>query len=160
MARPLSLSVTRPLFGDVALFVLRLVGVGLALHGWPKVAALATGAGAGLVQAVAGLGFPLPHLFAWASALAEFAGGLMLALGLFTRVAAGFAAFNMAVAAFGRHHALEQLLATLRLQPVPSETLASWGKPELALVYLAVFAALAALGAGRFSLDHAWRGRR
>jgi putative oxidoreductase len=139
---------------DVAVLILRLAGLGLALaHGWGKVAALAMGSGDRFVEGVASLGFPLPALFAWAAALAEFGGGLAVALGLGTRVAAGFAAFTMAVAAFGRHHAHELLLVKLGLAGATPDQLKAWGNPELALVYLALFLGVALLGGGRFSLD-------
>lgn len=138
---------------DVAVLILRLAGLGLALaHGWGKVVTLA-GGGDRFIEGVASLGFPLPGLFAWAAALAEFAGGLAVALGLATRVAAGFAAFTMAVAAFGRHHAHELLLVKLGVAGATPDQLKSWGNPELALVYLAVFVAVALLGGGRYSLD-------
>jgi len=139
---------------DVALLLLRLTGLGLALaHGWSKVAALSTGQGERFIEGVARLGFPAPGLFAWAAALAEFAGGLLVALGLGTRIAAGFAAATMAVAAFVRHRALGRLLAWLGIAPVPDETLKAWGNPELALVYLVLLLAVLLLGPGRFSLD-------
>jgi putative oxidoreductase len=139
---------------DAALLLLRLAGLGLALaHGWGKVAALSTGQGQGLIETVGRLGFPAPALFAWAAALSEFAGGLLVALGLGTRIAAGFAAVTMAVAAFVRHHALTRLVAWLGLASVPDETLKAWGNPELALVYLVVLLAVLLLGPGRLSLD-------
>jgi putative oxidoreductase len=143
---------------DAALFVLRLVGLGLALaHGWSKVEALATGRGDAFVHLVAGLGFPLPLLFAWASALAEFVGGLLVALGLWTRIAAGFAAINLAVAAVRAHHALTRVAAWVGLVSVPADTLKAWASPELALVYLATFVSIALLGPGRVSLDRLLR---
>jgi putative oxidoreductase len=139
---------------DLALLLLRLVGLGLAVvHGWGKVHSLATGHGGSFVESVASLGFPAPVAFAWAAALAEFAGALCVALGLATRFAAAFAAFEMAVAAFLRHHAHLVLLAGLGVRPVPEETLKAWGDPEKALLYLVVFLALVFTGAGRLSLD-------
>jgi len=139
---------------DLALLILRLAGLGLALaHGWSKVLMLASGGGDRFVQAVAGMGFPMPGVFAWAAALAEFVGGLAVALGLATRTAAGLAAFTMAVAAFGRHHAHDRLLALLGLGQATPEQIKEWGDPELALVYLALLLAVAFLGGGRFSLD-------
>ena len=140
---------------DAALVLLRLAGLGLALfHGQGKVGSLATGEGERLVQGAASLGFPLPVVFAWAAALSEFAGGLFVAVGLGTRVAAGFAAFTMAVAAFGRHQAHRQLLVGLGLASVDAETLQKWGKPEMALLYLVPFLALVLTGPGRVSLDY------
>lgn len=139
---------------DLSLLLIRLTGVGLAVaHGWGKVFSLASGGGARFVEGVAALGFPMPALFAWAAALAEFGGGLLVALGLGTRVAAAFAAFTMAVAAFGRHKAHLHLLVALGLSDASQETLKAWGNPELALVYFAVFLAVALAGPGRFALD-------
>jgi putative oxidoreductase len=146
---------------DLALLLLRLSGLGLALaHGWGKVVALSTGRGEGFIAGVEALGFPLPALFAWAAALAELLGGLCVALGLGTRVAAAFAAVTMFVAAFLRHHALQHLLVTLGVMKASEETVRSWGNPELALVYFAVFAALVLTGGGRFSLERVLPGGR
>jgi putative oxidoreductase len=144
---------------DLALLVLRLGGVGLALaHGLGKVTALAAGE-AGFVGRVADLGFPAPAAFAWAAALSELGGGLLLALGLATRVAAGFAAAVVAVAAFLRHRALQQLAIVAGLSAAPPEQVASWGSPEMALLYLAICLALLMLGPGHWSLDHLIRRR-
>lgn len=122
---------------DVGLLILR-VGVGLSLafaHGLGKLPP-----SDGFVEATAGLGFPAPVVFAWAAALSEFAGGLLIALGLLTRPAAVFVAITMAVARLGAHGS----------DP--------FGDGELSLVYLLVAVAIACIGAGRFSLDRVlWR---
>lgn len=147
---------------DFGLLILRLTGFGLALvHGLPKVFGLAAGASQ-LPMGVEKLGFPLPTFFAWAAALGELAGGLMVAIGLFTRVGAGFAAFTMFVAAFLQHHAFSRLLVSLRLRYVSEETLKAWGNPELALMYLAVLLAVLIMGPGRIAFDSVIgkRGRR
>ncbi len=96
----------------------RLIGVGswlddvglllLRLH-----VGLAVGLGAGLakiqqgfptpnwfVEEVAGLGFPLPWVFAVLAVWSEFLGGLLVAVGLAARPSAFLVAFTMAVAAF------------------------------------------------------------
>lgn len=85
--------------GDLCLRLF--VGVSLGLvHGLGKLPPSEM-----FVQGVTSLGFPLPGVFAWMAALSEFAGGILLALGLFTRPAAFFVAFTMGVAAFGAHAA-------------------------------------------------------
>jgi putative oxidoreductase len=138
---------------DVGLLILRLAGLYLAIsHGWSKVAGLASGQD-GFVKGTAELGFPMPVLFAWVAALSEFLGGLLVTVGLGTRVAAAFAASTMAVAAFGRHHAHGRLLNALGIAPVSDEVLKGWGNPELALIYLLVFVAIACLGPGQWALD-------
>ena len=112
--------------------VVRVVfGLILALgHGLPKV----TGGMEGFAKGVAALGFPFPVFFAWCAALSELVGGLLLALGLFTRPAAAFAAFTMVVALY-RH----------RVDP--------FARMELAVLYLAVMIAAFLIGGGPYSLD-------
>lgn len=146
---------------DVALLVLRFAGLYLALgHGLGKLTALASGQ-TRFISSVAQLGLPLPGAFAWAAALSEVVGGLLVFLGLGTRAAAAFCAVTMVVAAFGRHHAHFHLLNALGVSRIAPETLKAWGNPELSLVYLLIFFALASLGGGRFALERAFRkGRR
>jgi putative oxidoreductase len=107
-------------------------------HGYGKVVEGKVG---GLVNVATELGFPAPTFFAWAAALSEFVGGILVAVGLLTRPAAGFVAMTMVVALY-RH----------RVDPLM--------KMELALLYLAVMILALALGGGRFSLDAAIRQRR
>ena len=68
-------------------------------------------------------------------------------------MAAAFAAITMAVAAFMRHRLAHHVLVWLGVMDVPPETVKSWGDPELAAVYLAIFLAIALMGSGRFSVD-------
>jgi putative oxidoreductase len=145
---------------DLALLVLRLTGLYLALgHGLGKVTALASGE-SGFVAGVERLGFPQPTVFAWAAALAELLGGLLVAFGCFTRAAAALAAVTMCVAAFARHKAHLQGLAALGLGAETEEAIKSWGDPEKALLYLIVLLAILLTGPGAWSVDHAFgRGR-
>jgi putative oxidoreductase len=94
-----------------------------------------------MVGAVTKLGFPLPGLFAWAAALGEFGGGLLIAAGAFTRPGAFLMGFTMLVAGFMQHAA----------DP--------FKKKELAFLYLAVSIALLLVGSGRYAVD-AWIRRR
>jgi putative oxidoreductase len=106
-------------------------GLSLALaHGLVKV----TSGMEGFTRTVASLGFPFPSFFAWCAALTELVGGLLIAVGLLTRPAAGLAAFTMLVALY-RH----------RADP--------FATAEKALLFLTVFVALAIAGAGPWSLD-------
>lgn len=138
---------------DLALLILRLAGLYLAFgHGWGKVLGLATGQSR-FAEGVANLGFPLPLVFAWAAALAELAGGIAVALGLLTRWAAAFAGVTMFVAAFLQHHALGRFLSWIGVSPASEDQLKAWGNPELAVIFLLVFVAVALLGPGRFAID-------
>lgn len=142
---------------DAGLLVLRLAGIGLAVfHGWPKLSALLAGTSR-FHEGLGNMGLPFPVAWAWAAALGETVGGLLVALGFFTRIAALICAIAMFVASFLRHHAHHYLLGKLGLYEVTADQAKAWGNPELALMYLCVFIALALAGGGRFSLD---RGRR
>jgi putative oxidoreductase len=144
---------------DLGLLILRLAGLYLAIgHGWGKVLGLASGESR-FIEGVANMGFPVPIVFAWAAALSELVGGTAMALGLFTRWAAAFAAATMFVAAFVRHRAASQLLSWIGIAPATEDQLKGWGNPELATLFLLVCVAVALLGPGRFSID-ARLGRR
>ncbi len=108
-----------------------LMGAGIAYHGYGKVFG---GHIDGLVQGVAKMGFPYPEVFAWAAALSEFLGGILVALGLWTRPAALSIFLTMTVAAFLVH----------RADPFKVK--------ELALAYWTMSGALIFLGGGDFSL--------
>ena len=100
-----------------------------------------------LIKGVTEMGFPVPTAFAWAAALTEFLGGILLALGLFTRPAALALTFNMAVAAFVAH-AKDPWFST-----------GSGAAKEPALMFLIPFAMFLFTGAGRFSIDALLRRR-
>lgn len=89
-------------FSELALTGMRVfIGLSLALaHGIKK-----TPPSDQFIEGVTALGFPMPVVFAWAASLAELAGGIALAIGLFTRPASAFICFTMGVAAFGKHSA-------------------------------------------------------
>jgi len=122
--------------GDFGLLVVRLTvgGYMAASHGWGKVfGGTGFGPSAEMISGVAGLGFPAPTLFAWAAALSEFLGGVLIALGLLTRPAAAMMAFTMLVAAFGAS--------------------TGWAAREMALLFFAPCLLLLLIGAGRISID-------
>lgn len=68
------------------------VGFNLFMHGWPK---LPLGP-AVYAERLAHLGVPNSGFFAWADILIEFAGGIAIMLGLFTRFFAAAVAIEMA----------------------------------------------------------------
>lgn len=139
---------------DVALLILRLAGLALAFaHGWGKIDELVWGDPTGRLAGIARLGFPVPFFFAWCLALTEFAGGLMIAAGLATRVVAAFGSFAMFVATFAHHRLHMHILITLGLAEVSEETARSWGNPERAFLFLLIFLSLILMGGGAYSLD-------
>ena len=145
---------------DAALLLLRASGVFMATnHGWGKLVRLLSG-DTGFVTGVQQLGFPYPLVFAWAAALTETVAALFVAFGLFTRAAAALNAFGMAVAAFARHRAHLQWLASFGLAQYPADTVRAWGNYELALMYLLIFLGLALAGGGRFAVDRLLPRRR
>lgn len=85
--------------------VLRIgLGISFAYHGAQKVFGVFGGNGMeGFIGFVSSLGVPFPEFFAWAAALSEFAGGILLVLGLLTNYAAFFLVITMMVAFFGAH---------------------------------------------------------
>lgn len=118
--------------GAKAKLILRLAaGIILVLHGYGKL----FGGMDMFTGMVANLGFPLPTLFAYLSALTEFLGGLALILGLCTRQAAALITINMLVA-WGMAKGF------------------SLPKGDADLMLLATAIALLLGGPGKLSLDH------
>ena len=75
---------------DLALFILQLaIGLTFAAHGAQKLFGWWEGPGiAGWEGAMHRMGFRPPRVFAWISAMVEFVGGLMFAVGLLTPLVA------------------------------------------------------------------------
>jgi putative oxidoreductase len=94
-----------------------------------------------LVETIAGLGYPVPAVFAWTTAMVEFAGGLLLAIGLMTRPASASIAITMLLIATTRH----------ALDP--------FAVKEKALLFALIALAFMLIGAGKYSVD-ALIGRR
>jgi putative oxidoreductase len=129
---------------SVGLLVLRLfLGLGIMAHGYQKFFVFGVSGFAGFLEK---LGAPAPQASAWLSASAELAGGLLIAVGLLTRLAAVPLAINMAVAAFVAH-------SGYFITNTPP------GR-EYALNLGAAFVALALTGAGRYSIDHVLASRQ
>lgn len=105
--------------------------------GWGKLGALEQ-----VVENFRGWGIPAPEMLAPFVSGVEFVGGILLLLGLFTRIAAVPLAITMIVAIgsvlWADVHSLFDLLALSEF------------------AYLAIFIWLALAGAGALSLDHAF----
>ena len=121
---------------DLILTLLRVyIGFSMAFaHGIKKIPP-----SEGFIEHTGDLGFPIPLIFAWSAGLAEFAGALLLAFGLFTRPAAFFVAATMFVAGFINHAG----------DP--------YGNAEKAFMYFAIAVVYLVLGSGRYSLDSLFR---
>jgi putative oxidoreductase len=126
---------------DLGLSLLRIfAGLSLAFaHGFGKFPPSER-----FVAGVAEMGFPVPVLFSWAAGLSEGLGGVMLALGFRTRLAACFILATMFVATFIKQAGDPYL------------------ERELSLLFGAVACCFLLAGSGRLGLDGwlAARGRR
>jgi putative oxidoreductase len=128
---------------EIGLLVVRII-VGLLFvgHGAQKLFGVVGGYGvSGTGAAFEAMGMRPGKLNAVAAGAAEFAAGVLLVLGLLTPLAAALVIAVMIVA-----------IATVHLG---KGIWASGGGFELNLVYIAIVFALAGVGAGDWSLDHA-----
>ena len=132
---------------DLGLLFLR-VGIGsmlLGVHGWARLVKafsyLFLGQPWTFIGLVQRMGFPVPVVFAVASALAESVGAVLLIVGLGTRWAALAIGINLAVA-------------------VGLELSKHSAAVELPSVYLIAVVAIAIAGAGGYSLDARRRRKR
>lgn len=129
---------------DLVLLLTR-IGVGgvFMAHGWQKLSTNGVEATAGFFASV---GVPLPTLSAWAATLLELVGGAALIVGAAVPVVGVLLALNM-IGAYVFVHAGNGVFVTE-------------GGWEFVLTLGLVSLLLAALGAGKYSVDHALLGRR
>ncbi|GAA1228986.1 putative oxidoreductase [Microbacterium phyllosphaerae] len=129
---------------SLGLLVLRVVvGFVFAAHGAQKIFEYTL---PGAIGSFAGMGVPLPEIAAPVVAFVELIGGILLALGLFTRPVGILLAVDMVVALVAVH--------------LPAGLWVGEGGYEFVAVLGVAALALAFTGAGRFSLDGAFlRGR-
>ena len=119
------------------------IGISMALgHGLGKIKDPA-----GFVEKVGAMGFPAAPVMGWAAILAEFVGGLLIAIGLATRPAAAFLGLTMAGAAFHVHGS-----HPIWAMEGPSK--------EMALLYLVASIAIMSFGSGKFGIDRFLAGNR
>jgi putative oxidoreductase len=129
----------------LGLLILRLaVGLILAAHGAQKLFGWFGGSGMdGWTQVVTRLRIRPAQPWAWVAALAEFGGGLLLALGLLSPLG------NLAIAG--------SMLVAMITVHLPKGFFVSKGGYEFNLALLAAVAALALSGPGAISVDQALR---
>lgn len=131
-------------FRDVALLLARVaVGVVFIAHGWQK---LVTNGINGTAAFFDSSGVPAATAAAWVTALLELGGGAALVLGLAVPVV-GLLLVGVTIGAFAFVHAGNGLFVDA-------------GGYELVLTLGAAALLMAAVGAGRYSLDHLLTGRR
>jgi putative oxidoreductase len=129
---------------DLALLLTRIaVGLVFLAHGWQK---LSTNGIDGTAAFFDTVGVPAASAAAWFAAVVELAGGAALVLGVAVPVAGLLLLVDM-VGAFLFVHAGAGLFV-------------EQGGAELVLALGAAALLLAAVGAGRFSVDHLLAGRR
>ena len=89
-----------------------------------------------MIDQVTQIGFPLPTFFAWLACFSEFAFGLLMALGLLTRISGFFLAFTMGVASFG----FQGVMPIIDM--------------HIAHHYVWTFVLFMAIGGGKWSIDY------
>jgi putative oxidoreductase len=125
---------------DLALLLVRLIGLGFAAHGAQKLFGWFGGYGlAGTGGFFESLGLRPGKFFAAAAGLSELAGGLLLTLGLFGAIGPMLIVSVMVVAILSVH--------------APKGFFAQNGGIELPLAYIAIAVAVALVGPGAYSLD-------
>lgn len=127
-------------FADLAPLFLRLgLGLVFVVHGWSKL----TGGPSAFAGMLTGLGVGAPEVFAWLVTLAELVGGVLLLVGLLTRLAT--------------LPLIATMIGAIVLVKVDLGVIAPGGAPmpgaELDIALLAGLLALLTFGPGRVSLD-------
>ncbi len=125
---------------NLAILILRIaVGVIFIAHGAQKVFGVFGGSGIGGFSGILeNKAFIFPSLMAWAVALSEFFGGILLVLGIIPRISAFLISIIMLVAVIGIHG--------------PNGFFAANGGFEYPFMLLMASIALMLTGGGKFSL--------
>lgn len=139
--RSLALSPLNQLAGLAPLVVRVVVGLIMALHGFQKLQGGPANFGGFLAQ----LGVPLPTLMGFVVTFVELVGGVLLILGLFSRLAALLLTIDLTVAI---------LLVKVNVGLLSPSDAPGVGA-ELDLALIAGFLVVLFAGPGRLSIDHA-----
>jgi putative oxidoreductase len=113
------------------------------MHGYQKVFQMGI---PGVTGFLGGLGFPMPTFFAYILAYGELIGGALLIVGLLTHWASKFG-FIVALVAFFTVHASKGFFI-------------SGGGYEFIILIFAASLYIFAVGAGKYSLDAMWFGKK
>jgi len=136
--RPLVIPALETVYNRLALLSftwLRVMcGIALMVHGWPKITNPL-----GTADMVAGIGFQPAAFWSVALAVTEFGGGVLLVLGLLTRLAAAGCTIILLVTVYFHWVQLGQ----------------GYRGAELSLIWSAVTLYFVTVGGGRISLDRA-----
>src|ERR687886_364346 len=128
------------LAGFAPLILRVMAGIIMAVHGWQKLTEVGP-ANFGR-QALANLGVPLPVFMGYVVTLAELIGGILLIVGLLSRLAALILAIEMV---------FTTLLVKINVGFIAPP--GSGAGAELDLILLAAFLTILLVGPGRLSLD-------
>ncbi|MGA9870400.1 MAG: DoxX family protein [Rhodococcus sp. (in: high G+C Gram-positive bacteria)] len=132
-----------PIFRDIATLLARLgLGIVFIAHGWQKID---TNGLDGTKAGFEGMGVPLPAVSAYFATFVELIGGIALVLGIFTPIVGILLFLNMLGAFLFVHYDLGVFVAE--------------GGYELVVALGVGALLLAAVGAGRFSLDGVFGGK-
>ena len=140
--RTLSLAPMARLANLASLIVRVVFGVIMATHGWQKLTQFGPANFGG--QVLAGLGIPLPVLAAYVVTLVELIGGILLIVGLLSRLAALLLTVDLVVAL---------LLVKVNVGLIAPQGSESGAELDLALI--AGFLVILFAGPGKLSIDHA-----
>jgi putative oxidoreductase len=139
--RTLSLSPVARLAGLSPLVVRVIVGVIMVAHGLQKLTQMGPGNFGG--QVLAGLGVPLPELMGYLVTFVELLGGILLIVGLFSRLTALLLTIDLVVAI---------LLVKLNVGLIAPQGSGAGAELDLALIAGLLVVLLA--GPGKLSVDH------
>jgi putative oxidoreductase len=139
--RTLSLSPVARFAGLAPLVVRVIVGVIMFSHGLQKLTQMGPGNFGG--QVLAGLGVPLPELMGYVVTFVELVGGILLIVGLFSRIAALLLTIDLVVAI---------LLVKLNVGLIAPQ--GSGAGAELDLALIAGLLVILLAGPGKLSVDH------